>query len=68
MKRLILKILKNSREKTSARASFLIKLQAELCSSTLFSRKFCEIFKNYFVEHLATGLLCIVDAGAFGFV
>ena len=47
-------------EKTCAKASFLIKLQAEACSLTnketlaqLFSGEFCKISKNIFLtEHL----------------
>ena len=53
-----LKISQNSHEKTYARVSFLIKLQA--CNfikketlAQMFSCEFCEIVKNtFFIEHL----------------
>ena len=55
---MFLQISQNSQEKTYARVSFLIKLQAWglLLKKTLaqvFSCEFCEISKNtYFIEHL----------------
>ena len=54
-KKVFLKISQNSQESTSARVSFLIKLQAKGCNFIkketlvqLFSCEFCEIFKNTF--------------------
>ena len=59
MKKDVLKNSQNSQENTSARASFLTKLQAAsgfINKETLalvFSCEFCEIFKNaFFTEHL----------------
>ena len=50
-----LEISKNSQENSSARVSFLMKLQTEACNfiqkeslTQVFSRKFCEISKNTF--------------------
>ena len=50
-----LEISKNSQENSSARVSFLMKLQTEACNSVqketltqVFSRKFFEISKNTF--------------------
>ena len=47
------KISQNSQESTYSRVSFLIKLQAKSCNfieketlEQVFSREFCEIFKN----------------------
>ena len=65
---MFLKISQNSQENTCARASFLIKLQAEPCSfikkealAQVFSCGFCEIFKNtFFIEHLRWLLLLLV--------
>ena len=52
---LFLKISQNSQEKTCARVSFLIRLQVEACNfikketlAQVFSREFCEIFKDIF--------------------
>ena len=52
-KNVFLKILQNSNENISARVSFLIKLKTETSNivkkeavAPVFSRKFCEIFKN----------------------
>ena len=50
-KKVFLEIWQNSHENTSARASFLIKLQAWPAKETLalvFSCEFCEISKNTF--------------------
>ena len=60
VKKVFLKNSKNSQENTSARVSFLIKLQAETCNSfkketlaQVFSCEFCQIFKKgFFTEHL----------------
>ena len=57
-KMVFLKISQNSHEKTYARVSFLIKLQA--CNfikketlAQMFSCEFCEVVKNtFFIEHL----------------
>ena len=59
---MFLEILENSQGNTSARVSFLIKLQAEagVCNfinketlAQVFSCEFCEIHKNtFFTEHL----------------
>ena len=43
VKKMFLNFSQNSRENTCARASFLIKLQT---LAQVFSREFCEIFKN----------------------
>ena len=59
-KNMFLEISQNSQENTSARVSFLIKLQAEACNfikketlAQLFSCDFCEVSKNaFFKEHL----------------
>ena len=49
-----LEILYNSQENTCARASFLIKLQAETLAQ-VFSCEFCEVSKNtFFTEYLWT--------------
>ena len=53
MKKVVLKILRNSQENTSARVTFFIKLPASglMKKETLaevFSREFCEIIKNTF--------------------
>ena len=61
-KKLFLKISQNSQKNTSARVSFLIKLQASELQlykketlALVFSWEFCEIFKNtFFTEHLRT--------------
>ena len=64
---MFLKISQNSQENASPRVSFLIKMQAKAVNFTknetlaqVFSREFCEIFKNTFVtEHLrATASAC----------
>ena len=54
-KKVFLKFSQNSQENSCARASFLIKLQAETCNlisketlAQLLSCEFCEIFKNTF--------------------
>ena len=65
VKKMFLKISQNSQENTSARVSFLIKLQAIACNfiknealAQVFSCEFWEIFKNIFVtEHLQRQLL-----------
>ena len=54
---MFLKISQNSRENTSARASFLIKRSATLLKketlAQVFSGEFCKISKNtFFTEHL----------------
>ena len=57
---MLLEISQNSQENTCARASFLIKLQAEPCNfikketlAQVFSCEFCEFSKNTsFTEHL----------------
>ena len=53
--KVLLEIWQNSQESTSARISFLIKLQAQGCSlikketlAQVFSCEFCEISKNTF--------------------
>ena len=61
-KKLFLKISQNSQKNTSARVSFLTKLQASELQlykketlALVFSWEFCEIFKNtFFTEHLRT--------------
>ena len=59
-KKMFLKISQNSQENTYATVSFLIMLQAYsfITKETLtevFSREFCEIFKNaFFIKHLRT--------------
>ena len=62
VKKVFLEISQNSQENTCARASFLIKLQAEVCNFTkketlaqVFSCEFYEISKSTFsTEHLWT--------------
>ena len=46
--KVFLEILQNSQEKTCARVSFLIKLQASCLALQVFSCEFCEISKNTF--------------------
>ena len=66
VKKMFLNILQNSQEKTCARVSFLIKLQAS-CNfikketpTQVFSCEFCEISKNtFFTEHLRWLLLLL---------
>ena len=60
------KVSQNSQEKTCARVSFLIKLQASTCNfikkETLvqvFSCGFCEIFKNIFFYRTLRWLLLL---------
>ena len=55
MKKMFLEILQNSQEKTCARVSFLMKLEAEACNfikkeplAQALSCEFCEISKNTF--------------------
>ena len=55
VKKVFLKILQHLRENTSARVSFLIKLQAEVCNfiknetlAQVFSCECCEIFEGTF--------------------
>ena len=67
MKKVFLKISENSRENTSARFFYLIKLQGEgkACDfikkeilAQVFSCEFCKIFKNtFFIEHFRRLLL-----------
>ena len=56
IKKMFLKISKNSQENTCARVSFLIKLQAKAAKETLaqvFSCEFFATFKStFFTEHL----------------
>ena len=58
VKKVLLKIFQNSQENTCVRVCFLMKLQAcnfinKEALALVFSREFCEIFKNaFFVEHL----------------
>ena len=62
VKKVFLEISQSSQENPCARASFLIKLQAEACNfitketlTQVFSREFCKISKNtFFIEHLRT--------------
>ena len=62
IKKLFLKISQKSQENTCARVSFLKKLQDSTCNyikketlAQVFSRDFCEIFKNiFFTDHLRT--------------
>ena len=57
---MFLKISQNSQEKTCARVSFSIKLQAQACNyikkeslAQVFPCEICEISKNtFFIEHL----------------
>ena len=66
-KKVFLKFSQNSQENTCARASFLIKLQAEICNlisketlAQLLSCEFCEIFKNtFFYRKPLDDCLCI---------
>ena len=61
-KKVLLEISQNSQENTSARVSFLIKLQTSASNfikketlAEVLSCEFCEIFKNtFFTEHLWT--------------
>ena len=62
-----LKILRNSQENTCVRVSFLIRLQAEVCNfiekdtlAQVFSREFCEICKNTFLQNTSRRLLLFV--------
>ena len=48
VKKVFLEILQNSQENTCARASLLIKLIKKETLAQVFSREFCEIFKNVF--------------------
>ena len=48
VKKVFLEILQNSQENTCARASLLIKLIKKETPAQVFSREFCEIFKNVF--------------------
>ena len=55
VKKIFLKISRNSQENACARVSFLVKLQAETCNfikrealALVFYCEFCEIFKNTF--------------------
>ena len=61
-KKVFLEILQNSQENTSARVSFLIKLQASEAFSIfqLFSCEFCKISKNAFFteQHWGTASSC----------
>ena len=60
IKKVFLKISQNSQEKTCAKVSLLIKLQASACNyikketpAQMFSCELCEIIKNiFFTEHL----------------
>ena len=61
VKKVFLTISQNVHEKTCARVSFLIKLQALGCSfikketlAQVFSCEFCEIFKNNFFQRTRT--------------
>ena len=56
---MFLEISQNSQEETCATISFLIKLQVEACNyikketlAKVFSRKFCEVFKNTFFHRV----------------
>ena len=56
VKNVFLKISQNSQENTCARASFLIRLQAETCNfiknktlAQICCCEFCKIFKNTFL-------------------
>ena len=79
-KKVFLKFSQNSQENTCARASFLIKLQAETCNfisketlAQLLSCKFCEIFKNTFFYrkpiddclYVTYGKILLIDATTF---
>ena len=48
MKDIFLRILQNSKEKTCARVSFIIKLQADTLTQ-VFSCEFCKSFKKTFL-------------------
>ena len=48
VKKVFLEISQNSQENTCARASLLIKLIKKETLAQVFSREFCEIFKNVF--------------------
>ena len=58
IKKVFLKISRNSQVNTCARVSFLIKfwgLQKKEALAKMFSCEFCEVFKNtFFSEHLRT--------------
>ena len=53
-KKVLLKISLNSQENICPRASFLIKLQGDM---QVFSREFCEIFKDTFLQNTFERLL-----------
>ena len=62
VKKVFLKISQNLQENTCARVSFLIKLQAPACTfikketlTQVFSREFCESFKNTFLWNTSGG-------------
>ena len=77
VKMVFLEISQNSQENTSARVSFLIKLQDVIKKETLtqvFSCEFCEVSKNTFfhrtpllaASEMATELTCSVCVGVAG--
>ena len=66
IKKVFLKISQNSQENIRARVSYLIKLQTEVCNfvenvtlTQVFCCKFCEIFKNNFLENTYRRLLLV---------
>ena len=69
LKKVFLEISQNSKENTSARVSFFIKLHGLACNlfikkeilEQVFSREFCKISKNtFFTEHLRW-LFCVLQ-------
>ena len=74
VKKVFLKILQNSQEKTCGRVSFLIKLQASACIfikkealAQLFCSEFCDIFQcTFFIGHLRWLFLSLEHFKSFG--
>ena len=73
IEKVFLKIWQNQQENTFARASFLIKLQASVCSfikkkalAQVLSCEFCQIFKNtFFIERFRWLVLVILIISIF---
>ena len=68
VKKVFLEISQNWQENTSARVSFLIKLQAEVCNfikketlAEVFSCEFCEIYKNTFLHRTLLVIASVPD-------
>ena len=67
VKKMFLKISENSQENTCAKVSFSVKSQAQACNfikkeavTQVFSREFCETFKNTFLKGHLRWLLLIL--------